>query len=108
MKSAEIRKSDDVARVRRVNGSWLQDDDSEHLKFPVYMRSAPERILARELADKDADLRGSCGSACAPTASRFPRPVEAEAPPVPADQRVRLKDGKSGEAPRSDTVQPNQ
>ena len=85
----------------------LRDDDSDHLKFPVYMSSAPERILARELADKAADLRGSRGPACAPTASRFPRPVSAEALLVPAEQRVRLEDSNRGETAGPEPVQPN-
>jgi len=85
----------------------LRDDDSEHLQFTVYMRGAPERILARELANETADLWGSCGSACAPTVSRFPGPVEAEAALVPAKQGVLLEDGKSGEAAWPDPVQPN-
>ena len=85
----------------------LRDDDSDHLKFPVYMSSAPERILARELADKAADLRGSRGPACAPTASRFPRPVSAEALLVPAEQRVRLEHSNRGETAGPEPVQPN-
>ncbi len=73
----------------------------------MYTRSAPERILARELADKVSDIRGSGGSPCAWTSSRFPGPVEAEAPLVPANQGVGLQDGESGEAAGPDPVQPN-
>ncbi len=85
----------------------LRDDNSEHLELTVYTRSTPERILARELADKVADLRGSCGSPRAWTSSGFPGPVEAEAPLMPANQGVRLKDGESGEAAGPNPVQPN-
>ena len=73
----------------------------------MYTRSSPEGILARELADEVADLRGSCGSPGAPAPSRFPRPVEAETALVPADQSVRVEDDERGKAPGPDPVQPN-
>ena len=69
--------------------------------------SAPERIVARQLADQVADLRGSCGSPGAWTSPGFPGPVEAQAPLVPADQGVGLEDGERGEAAGPDPVQPN-
>ncbi len=92
--------------VRGARG--LRDDNSEHLELTVYTKSVPARILARERWRTRCGFPGErCGSPCAWTTSGFPGPVEAEAPLVPANQGVRLKDGESGEAAGPDPVQPN-
>jgi hypothetical protein len=73
----------------------------------VHTGRAPQRVLARELADELADLPGSWGSCGNPVAARFPRPIETEPPLVPADQGVRAEDDERGSALGPDTIQPH-
>ena len=88
------------------DGSF-RDHDTEHLELTMYAGCTPKRVLPGELADEVADLRGNSRSPGAPAASRFPRPVQTQAPLVPMDQRIGLNDGEDCETAGPDPVQPH-
>src|ERR1700741_4728168 len=67
---------------------------------------APQRVVAADCPDQIADV----GRARRPadTTARLPTPVQTEAAPMPAHQRLRLEDNRGFEQGREQPIKPDE
>src|SRR5260370_34902964 len=67
---------------------------------------APQRVVAADCPDQIADVGRDCRPA--DTTARLPTPVQTEAAPMPAHQRLRLEDHRGFEQGREQPIEPDE
>ena len=66
----------------------------------------PQRVVAADCPDQITDVGRDRG--LADTAARLPMPVQTEAAPMPAHQRLRLDDNRGFEHGREQPIEPDE
>src|SRR5262244_4095325 len=66
----------------------------------------PQRVVAADRPDQIADVRRDRGPA--DTTARLPTPIQTEAAPMPAHQRLRLEDNRGFEHGREQPIEPDE
>src|SRR5262249_25807634 len=66
----------------------------------------PQRVVAADCSDQIADVGRDRGPA--DTTARLPTPVQTEAAPMPAHQRLRLEDNRGFEHGRAQPIEPDE
>ena len=89
-----------------LGDSRLSDVDAEFQQLAMDARRAPKRVIAADCPDQIADLGRDLRPA--DTTSRLPAPVETEAAPMPANQRLGLEDDRGSEQRREQPVEPDE
>src|SRR5215472_4000322 len=83
----------------------LGDIDTKFQQLAVNTWRTPQRVVAADRPDQIADVVRDRRPA--DTTARLPTPVQTEAVPMPADQRLRLEDNRRFTHGRAQPIEPD-
>src|SRR2546421_4075862 len=82
------------------------DVDTKFQQLAMNAWRAPQRVVAADCPDQIANVGRDRGPA--DTTARLPTPVQTEAAPVPAHQRLRLEDNRGFEQGGEQPIEPDE
>src|SRR5213076_746947 len=104
--SPPARRARAVTPWHVLGDSRLSDVDTKFQQLAMNAWRTPQRVVAADCPDQIADVGRNRRPADA--TARLPTPVQTEAAPMPAHQRLRLEDNRGFEQGREQPKEPDE